>query len=354
MELFLLSLYQTSGETTWIDRWVDGKVRTWFSLELVSIEGKVKFYIWCEVKMKKFIESQVYGQYPGSEVREVQDDYALKFNTTDYDMKITELCLKKPDPYPIKTYIDYQLDKEQEEEFKIDPITPILEFLSSVEEGNYACIQFIVRAHRAEDKDLTRLFPSFSKKTDNWKNVAKSEIKKIKEESFMEFDEGDRKRKQNAQTELQKKVVTALERSTTKFAFDTGIRVMYIGKNGKYNKLHGLLNGVLKQFNSEELNSFGTQSSTGFVDYPWEDVLGTRTARRKQEMLEAYQMRYYFWKKEYVPRLYFFDQKEYRKPFVLNTEELATMYHFPGMVAQAPSISRVDSRKVTPPDNLPI
>jgi hypothetical protein len=34
MELFLLSLYQTGGESTWIDRWVNGKVRTWFSLEI--------------------------------------------------------------------------------------------------------------------------------------------------------------------------------------------------------------------------------------------------------------------------------------------------------------------------------
>ncbi|MEN9921081.1 MAG: hypothetical protein RLZZ517_59 [Candidatus Parcubacteria bacterium] len=345
MELFLLALYQTGGESTWIDRWVKGKVRTWFTLEIVSIEGRVHFYLNCEKKLQKYIESQIYAQYPGSEIR-VSEDYAAKFNQEQYDMVAVEVQLTKPDPWPIKTYIDYQLEKgDQEEDSKIDPITPLLEFLTTVKENNYICLQIIVRAHKPEDPDPTKLFPSFSKKVDNWKDAAKSEIKKIKEESFMEFDEGDRKRKQNVQTEAQKRAIIALERSVTKFSFDTGIRMLNIGKKGSYENMLGLMNGMLKQFNSPELNSFKPLMITSF-DYPWQDPLGRRIKKMKAEMLEAYQLRDYFWKSNY--------KKESRKYFVLNTEELATIYHFPGKVAQTPTLSRVDSRKETPPDNLPI
>jgi hypothetical protein len=39
---------------------------------------------------------------------------------------------------------------------------------------------------------------------------------------------------------------------------------------------------------------------------------------------------------------------------VLNTEELATIYHFPGMVAAAPTIERIEAKKVEPPPNLPM
>lgn len=343
MELFLLALFQTGGESTWIDRWIKGKVRTWFTLELVSLEGKIHFYLNCESKMKKYIESQIYAQYPGSEVREAED-YATKFNTKDYDLMAAELQLTKADPYPIKTYVDYQLDKEQEEEFKIDPITPVLEFLNTVQEHNYICIQIIVRAHKDEDPDPTKLFPSFSKKVDNWKETAKKEIKDIKEKSFMEFDEGDRKRKQNVQTEAQKRAIIALERSTTKYAFDTGIRLINIGKKGSYNNMFGLMLGMFKQYNSMDLNGFKPRMGTSF-DYPWQDPLGRRIKKMKAEMLEAYQMRDYFWKSDY--------KKNPRPKFVLNTEELATIYHFPGMVAQAPSLVRVDSRKAAAPDNLP-
>jgi len=344
MELFLLALYQPGGESTWIDRWVKGKVRTWFALEIVSIEGRIKFFLQCDSKLRTYIESQIYAQYPGSEVQEVED-YAQKFNTEEYDVMCAELELVKPDPYPIKTYVDYQLDKEQEEEFKIDPITPILEFMNTVPQDNYVCMQIIVRAHKAEDPDPNKLFPSFAKKVDSWKETAKKEIEQIKTESFMEFDEGDRKRKQNIQTEAQRWAIMALERSTTKYAFDTGIRLLNIGKKGSYSNMYGLMLGMVKQYNSNVLNGFKPRLGTSF-DYPWQDPLGHKIKKIKSEMLEAYKVRDYFWKSDY--------RGEKRKSFVLNTEELATIYHFPGMVAQAPSITRVESRKITPPDNLPI
>lgn len=344
MELFLLSLYQTSGESTWIDRWVKGKVRTWFSLEIVSLEGRVHFYIWCDVKMRKLIESQAYAQYPGIEIREA-DDYAAKFNTTDYSIMLAELQLTKADPYPIKTYVDYQLDKEQEEEFKIDPLTPVLEFFNIIPEKNFAGIQILVRAHKAEDNDPTKLFPSFSKKIDNWKETAKKEIEDIKKKSFIEFEEGGIKKKQNTQTESQKRIISALDRSVTKFAFDTGIRLLYIGKKDSFANNFGPLVGTFKQYNSGELNGFKPRITTSF-DYPWQDPLGIRVKKMTREMLDAYQTRDYFWKNDY--------KKKTRPYFILNTEELATIYHFPGLVAQAPSLHRVDSRKVIPPDNLPI
>lgn len=344
MELFLLSLYQTSGESTWIDRWVKGKVRTWFSLEIVSLEGRVHFYIWCDVKMRKLIESQAYAQYPGIEIREAED-YAAKFNTKDYSMMLAELQLTKPDPYPIKTYVDYQLDKEQEEEFKIDPLTPILEFFNIIPESNFACIQIIVRAHKAEDHDPSKLFPSFAKKVDSWKETAKTEIEDIKKKSFIEFEEGGVKKKQNTQTESQKRVISALDRSVTKFAFDTGIRLLYTGKRDAFTNNFGPLIGTFKQYSSGELNGFKPRITNSF-DYPWQDPFGRKVKKMTTEMLSAYQTRDYFWKDDY--------KKKTRPYFILNTEELATIYHFPGLVAQAPSLHRVDSRKVIPPDNLPI
>ena len=345
MELFLLSLYQTSGEGTWIDRWIKGKVRTWFSLEIVSLEGRVKFYIWCEEKFKKFIESQLYAQFPGSEVIE-SNDYTSKLNTTEYDLMVAELQLTKPDPYPIKTYIDYQLDKEQEEEFKVDPMTPVLEFFNTIPENNFACIQIIVRAHKKEDPDPNKLFPSIAEKIDNWKKTAKDEIKKIKEESFIDVKEGDTKKKQNVQTESQKRIISALDRSVSKYAFDTGIRLLYIGKKDAFSGANfGLLMGTFKQYNSDELNGFKPSMVSSF-DYPWQDPFGLKVKKMKKEMLEAYKLRDFFWKRDY--------KKKPRKKFVLNTEELATIYHYPGLVAQAPSITRVDSRKILPPDNLPI
>ena len=48
--------------------------------------------------------------------------------------------------------------------------------------------------------------------------------------------------------------------------------------------------------------------------------------------------------------------KAYMHPeiFVLNVEELATLWHFPGQIMKVPSLERIESKEASPPTNLPI
>jgi hypothetical protein len=64
---------------------------------------------------------------------------------------------------------------------------------------------------------------------------------------------------------------------------------------------------------------------------------------KKEKVLHAYKNRGYFW-------------NEFKKKnFVLNTEELATIYHFTtGALTASPGLDRVESRKSSAPANLPI
>ena len=39
--------------------------------------------------------------------------------------------------------------------------------------------------------------------------------------------------------------------------------------------------------------------------------------------------------------------------FVVSSEELATLFHFPGMVSETPTFKRIESRIAKPPSNLP-
>ena len=55
----------------------------------------------------------------------------------------------------------------------------------------------------------------------------------------------------------------------------------------------------------------------------------------------------------YVNRSAFY--KPYKeKTIVLNTEELCTIYHFPGGVVRTPSLARIESKKGEPPIGLPV
>jgi uncharacterized protein (DUF3820 family) len=120
------------------------------------------------------------------------------------------------------------------------------------------------------------------------------------------------------------------------------MRALYIAKKDVFNPLNiGALIGTTKQFSSEGLNGFTPKNLTKF-DYPWEDYKGKRMAGMKKDMFNAYRRRSYF----YLP------YKE--KPFVLNSEELATIYHFPPRVTETPGFVRIESQKSEPPANLPI
>jgi hypothetical protein len=364
MELFLVALHQTGKEASWWDKYIKGQFRAWFSLELVSLEGKIKFFIRCQKNFKTYIESQLYAQFPGIEINEAEKDYASGFTygETDHELFGIELGLTKDDPYPIKTYIDYNLDNEQDDDYRVDPITPIIEFFNTLEKGNHAWIQILVRAHRKEDLDPKKLFPSLSKKVDAWDEKAKEEVTKIRGEGFLEMeldtlDENGvpRKVKGRAETTGQKDTIAALERSVSKFSFDVGVRLMYIAEKEHFNGINiGGLIGSFKQYNSANLNGFKPSYFTAYDDFPWQDPFKRKEKKMRYEILEAYKDRQYFWKDGYKKWGHFFLSSASRKHFVLNTEELATIFHFPGRVSQAPSLATVDSKKGAPPGDLPI
>ena len=342
MELVLQALYQTGGVGTWINRYWDGAVRLWFSLELVSIEGKVFFFIRTPEKFKELIESYIYAQYPQAEVSEVED-YALRVppfaKDNGWSMHATEFKLTKPDPYPIKTYVDYELDKavgKLDENERVDPITPMLEYMGSLNKGEQLWLQYIVRAD-------TKRFVGKEGAMEDWKKEAAREIDKIREK-YIDKETKVEKR----MSKLDQDIITALERSMDKLGFDTGIRGIYIAKKENFNgnRITGLM-GMFRQFNSQHLNAFAPQNVTGY-DYVWQDLFGTKVIADKAEMLEAYRARGYF----YSP--FNGTVKNPRPPFILNSEELATIYHFPGRVLETPSFKRIDSKKVDAPENLPI
>ncbi len=337
MELVLLGLYQTGGEGTPIDRYWEGKVRPWFSLELVSIDGEVHFYIWTFKSQRATVETNIYAQYPGVEVHEIKDyTEEIFFDPAKYDIAGCRFEASGPDPLPIKTYIDYGLDKDPDEEYKVDPMAPLIEFLGSIKKGHQAWVQIIVRAHTQEKTPLNDKYP------DKWKDEAKELIKKIIEESAVEGPDGKKVPNSVKLTEGQKDRISAIERSVSKYAFDAGIRILYIAPKDIFDRGNGGgLMGSFKQFNAPELNGFRPAEGMAF-DYKWQDWKGKKLLARKIEHFRAYCNRGYFH--------YPFSSKH----TVLNTEELATIYHFPGSAVMTPSLKRIPSKRADAPSNLPI
>lgn len=342
MEIIITSLFQT-GSNSYLETFVKGKQRPWFSLEIISIEGNVRFFIWTQPKYRQLIESQFYAQYPGVEIYEAEDYTKNVFvDAEKIQLWGTAFKLGKPDIYPIKTYIDYGLDKEQEEESKVDPMTSVLEFLGSIKAGEQVWIQILIQAHRKNSLKEDAVFPQ---KTD-WEKEAKEEIeKKIAEVKGSESEEGAEGTIYRIPTKSERELIDALERSLTKYPFEVGIRGFYIARKESFDSIGitGLI-GSFRQYSSRSLNEIKLGQFTDF-DYPWDDFLRIRRTTREVNLLNAYKLRSYF-------------QLPYRhylvKPFILTTEEIATIFHLPGKVAGTPTLTKIASRKSEAPANLPI
>lgn len=339
MEVALSGLHQ-AGDGSLIDKYIKGRVRAWFSLEMISLGGEVKFFIRTEKKFKNLVESQLYSQYPGVEIFEA-DDYTqfvpYGAEGSNWSLFGAELQFTKEDPYPIKTYVDYGLDKDPKEEFKIDPLTPVMELLGSIGPGEQLWIQIPMMATKDRFKKPNTWFGK-----QNWRDEGQAVIKKIVEKYARTSSEGEVFSSELSVPKAERDVIEAISKSISKLGFDCGIRLMYLAPEDKFQPTNiARMLSAFKQFGSLNLNGFKPLRTTSF-DYPWQNPFGFRLAILKRKIFEAYRRRAYF----YWPYQ--------QKPLVLNTEELATIFHFPGQVAETPTLGRIESKRGEPPPNLPI
>jgi len=352
MELVLNQMHQTADESNWYWKYQRGQTRSWFSLEVASFGGDIRFYIWLRKKYQVGMEAHLYSQYPGVEIHEV-DDYTkpFYFDPAKHKMTAVQWKLGEPDPFPISTYVDYGLDKDPKEEFKVDPLISQLEFLGSLKKGHNCWIQIIVQSH----KKAKRFAPSWKEfrifeEYDDWKLEAEKTIKKIREEATTKYidEKGIEHSGFPNPTKGQTEKIAALERSVNKYGFDVGLRSMYFADKDIYDSFYlGGMLGSFKQYGALGFNKFDINGWHMAYSNPWMDWWKGKPERLGTMAMEEYKLRRFFFS-PYVGKWF------YAKPFVLNSEELATIFHLPGATAATPTLGRVPSKKFEAPSNLPI
>lgn len=337
------------GGMSWRHRiWMGSQLHT-TSMEIASIEGSVYFFIRASTQIASLIKSTIYSQYPNAEVNEVDDytkyvpNYNLNENT--WDVFGIDYKLAADKFLPIKTYVDYGLDKavgSLDEEQKIDPLTPMLEYMGTLRAGEQMWLQIIVRADGFSD----------------WRKQAQAWVFEIMGRAQVVADDEPFQTVKLSHGEQEQ--VKATERSLSKLAFEAVIRGVYIARNQDFKKSRvGFFKGpIFKPFNSQYLNSIRKNSDSTSVDWVWQDVTGKKTPRLKREFFSDYVNRTSFYsspvdfsKPWTVFRLLTSRKKDY---MILTSEELATLFHIPGRVSETTGVERIGATKSEPPTNLPL
>lgn len=129
-------------------------------------------------------------------------------------------------------------------------------------------------------------------------------------------------------------IIKTIEKGTAKLAFEAGIRMVYIAPLDKYDdgRMRSVA-GAFKQFATQALNGFkpgiSTDITKGFNK-------AARALKNKKKIYKDYRGRAF-------PK----------KPLILNTEELTTIFHVPDVGVKTPALPRIETKKGEAPAGIP-
>ncbi len=364
MELALSAFSISSGETTFIHRAWKGQVRPFFSFEIASFGGEIHFYIWCWQNYRATVETAIYSQYPEVEIYEVED-YATKWqfdpkhhNAWGVEWPLTTyMGIKMEDPrinaYPLKTYVDFELDKDPKEEHKIDPLVQVLEFMSAIQPNEQLWVQIVMRKSgkiggilNPHDQDTA------------WKATVEREVQRLRaraaivpgdvlKEVFEEEGEHLETTRQptNARPSWKhQQMMESMERNLGKYPFEVGVRGIYWVTDGDLRgPIYTGFRWMWRPFGNPQ---YGTQLRPRRwhcdFDYPWQDINNIRWNNTTRRVHDAYRRRSFFYVPWHLPTN------------IMTNEVIASLWHPPSRTATVPGLTRIPATKVAAPTNLPM
>ncbi len=348
-------VYGAYAGMDFIEKWWFGKVQPTFSFEIASHGGYVQFYIRTQKRYRDLVESAVFSQYPDAEINEVEDYTnefkGVRFPNENINIFGVEFILKNKSYFSIRTYPEFE--EKLAGEFK-DPLGAMLESLSKIRPEEQVWIQILMNP---AGSDWKKAGEAFIKKTAGIKEVPKASIIQYLMEAPAKLageiithggliTPSETKRKDETSqfkmlllTPDTKAVLESVALKINKPAFNSKIRMMYLSPKASHERgrVIPLLKGSFSQYNALGMNSFGPYiPSMTKEDYFWEkwSING-----KKNRMLYNYRER---------------NLSPGASPYILNIEELATIYHFPIMTVKAPLIRKTESRRAEPPVGLPV
>lgn len=358
MEYVFAGFHAIHDVMSWREKWIEGEFQLGFSLEIASLGGEPHFYIRIPENFRKVIESNIYSQYPEAEIFEVED-YTKKIPSDipnkDWDLFGMDFENTKPYAYPIKTYPAFEREAEILGERMIDPLSGLLEGMSTLGPEEQLWVQILCTPILEKDKpfwvkeglEIRDKLARRSPKTPPPKPMIAETV-----EIFLHgapepvHEERELIPPEMKLTPGERTIVQAIEEKISKFGYNCCIRYIYLGKKSVFFKPRSrFVYGFFKAVSSQNLGGLKPEKTriTKMKSIPFWFLDKRRVYIRKKRLFRNYCFRF--------PPLF----PRTGGTFVLNVEELATLFHFPGRAAApTPTISRIGAKKREAPPGLPV
>lgn len=293
---------------------MSGGLQEHISFEIAAIEKLIRFYVWVPKHLQNFLEGQIYAQYPSVQIHTLDEDYTNR-EIRHSVVYTAELTLTDNEMLPIKTF----------QNFEVDPLAGITATLAKLEESTEEVwIQVLTRPIA---DDWHKRASQFSTRIRN--GSASSDLLSGGGKFFLQALEALWKPPEQTGggatspelTERDKTRISEIEKKSTKLGYQVKIRIAYLGDNQIVAKQRmQALVGTFKQFNSTNLNGFKVSN-----------------ASFRRDEIDKYRARFFI-----------------DRGFILNIEELASVFHLPHTNVETPNIVWASNKTAEPPAKLPV
>ncbi|MFA6348039.1 MAG: hypothetical protein WCX30_01255 [Candidatus Paceibacterota bacterium] len=374
MENVFNTLFAIYDPADWKEKVFEGKVVLRLSFEIAGIDGVPHFYVRAPRAARKVVESAFFSQYPEVEIFEVPDYVEAMpqdVPNSGWDMWACEFkAMARSDVYPFRTYESFfEENSDSKDEKRFDPLSTLLENITLLQRGEQLWVQIIAkpvasvdaednyfkRGREEIDRLLGRTVDMKKSSTDDLPMIIKIWVL-IAEILFSGFMTGeDEKKKEDNMfppefrlTQGEREVISAIERKISKTCFHSTIRFIYTARHEKYY-------GAAKAYVISHFAQFATQNLNRFKPHNTTKVQPPTIFRHRRVYLKKRNMfSRYLYRELSSPDVIFMNDVS-STMFLASSEELATLFHFPGIgVVPTTSVGRVSTKKAAPPAALPI
>ncbi len=298
-----------------LTKWFYGR-NDHIAFEIVVKDGIISFYVAVPDRWKEFVEQQIHAQYPHAEITP-ENDYNI-FKPKSHIVG-AYLFLKNRSAFPLKTY----------KKMDSDPLVAILNPLSKMSENDGALIQFIVRpatpywrrqgVHMIRDIREGQKFEyvanrsAFLRSLIRWKKVLfPKSHDPAKQGHTQEYH----------LTQMEEEMVKSMEEKISHGGLELTIRMISSADNKQVAQLN--LENMVNSFSQYNIYRYGNS-------------FGAAVPRKQNKLI----------------RDSIFRSMDTKRYMVVNTEEIASLWHLPVPNTETPHINWLGARKAPPPVNMP-
>ena len=279
-------------------------------IEIIAVKGFVHFYAVVPLPLIAVVEQAVTSAYPNARLEEVADHNIFSPIGKISGTAGAEIVLKEPFAYPIANY----------QEIKRDTMQALLNSLSSLQNEDGVGIQILFRPAHGDWTKQAKAIASKKRKGTDKKSGGLGLLKQIMMAPSKppEFKESEPK----PLSALDQAVVDAIDEKTRSAGFEVLIRVVASAET--HQRAQTLLSNVNATF--------------ALYDSPGRNGFKFVTAKDIEKFVQGYIMR-------------FFPQESDKN--ILNTTELATLFHFPDQKSiPTTQLTRQQSKQTDGPRNV--